>query len=226
MNRETLDDIADPFFRSWRKNENRPWKCFKWLGIGTNITLSDASRLLVLENWNKKSQVVGQGYIYTYTSDYFCKFNMHVFSRTSVIHILCELTDAHIYSSNNIYWTERKQRKRQMLTLVLLNPDIPYLYKPCRSRSVGFWRSQLIWLSTVCHSECELMPTIWILESDWMKIRSRCAILIYSAWQGLINIKIRIQILLNGKATFTKKISEMKALDKSNILMPMWSNLD
>ena len=30
-----------------------------------------------------------------------------------------------------------------ILTLVLLNPDISYLYKQCRSRSVGFWRSQL-----------------------------------------------------------------------------------
>ena len=37
------------------------------------------------------------------------------------------------------------------LTLVLLNPDIPYLCKQCRSRSVGFWRSQLIWICTVCH---------------------------------------------------------------------------
>ena len=37
------------------------------------------------------------------------------------------------------------------LTLVLLNPDIPCLCKQCRSRSVGFWRSQLIWLCTVCH---------------------------------------------------------------------------
>ena len=37
------------------------------------------------------------------------------------------------------------------LTLVLLNPDIPDLCKQRRSRSVGFWRSQLIWICTVCH---------------------------------------------------------------------------
>ena len=37
------------------------------------------------------------------------------------------------------------------LTLVLLNPDIPCLCKQCRSRSVGFFRSQLIWICTVCH---------------------------------------------------------------------------
>ena len=36
-------------------------------------------------------------------------------------------------------------------TLVLLNPDIPYLCKQCRSRSVGFSRSQLNWICTVCH---------------------------------------------------------------------------
>ena len=34
-------------------------------------------------------------------------------------------------------------------TLVLLNPDIPCLCKQCRSTSV-FWRSQLIWIYTVC----------------------------------------------------------------------------
>ena len=37
------------------------------------------------------------------------------------------------------------------LTLVLLNPDIHCLCKQCRSRSVGFWRSQLIWIYIVCH---------------------------------------------------------------------------
>ena len=28
---------------------------------------------------------------------------------------------------------------------------MPCLSKQCRSRSVGFWRSQLIWICTVCH---------------------------------------------------------------------------
>ena len=37
------------------------------------------------------------------------------------------------------------------LTLVLLNPDIPCICKQYRSRSVDFWRSQLIWIYTVCH---------------------------------------------------------------------------
>ena len=47
-------------------------------------------------------------------------------------------------------------------TLVLLNPDMSCLCKQCRSRSVGFWRSQLIWISTVCHLVCEFVSTIWI----------------------------------------------------------------
>ena len=39
---------------------------------------------------------------------------------------------------------------------IWLNPslaehDMPCLSKQCRSRSVGFWRSQLIWICTVCH---------------------------------------------------------------------------
>ena len=78
-----------------------------------------------------------------------------------------------------------------MLTLVLLNPDIPCLCKQCRSRSVGFWRSQLIWICTVCHQVCEFIANIWIKQSDWLKIRSRRGILIYSAWQGL-NIEILV----------------------------------
>ena len=77
-----------------------------------------------------------------------------------------------------------KQRLRaNYLTLVLLNPFIPCLFKQCRSRSVGFWRSQLIWICTVCHKVCEFIASIWINQSDWLKIR--CGILIYTAWQGL-----------------------------------------
>ena len=49
-----------------------------------------------------------------------------------------------------------------VLTLVLLNPDMSCLCKQCRSRSVGFWRSQLIWICTVCHYVCEFISTIWI----------------------------------------------------------------
>ena len=37
------------------------------------------------------------------------------------------------------------------LSLALLNPDMSCFCKQCRSRSAGFWRSQLIWICTVCH---------------------------------------------------------------------------
>ena len=36
-------------------------------------------------------------------------------------------------------------RSRHLVTLLLLNITCPDLSKPCRSRSVSFWRSQLIW---------------------------------------------------------------------------------
>ena len=51
---------------------------------------------------------------------------------------------------SNIYLSKYKGHQRMpdqhlysivLLTLVLLNPDIPCLCKQCRSRSVGFWRS-------------------------------------------------------------------------------------
>ena len=74
-----------------------------------------------------------------------------------------------------------------MLTLFLLNLHMSCLCKQCRSRSVGFWRSQLIWICTVCHQVCKFIATIQTKWSDWLKIRSGCGILIYSAGQGLIN---------------------------------------
>ena len=51
-----------------------------------------------------------------------------------------------------------------------------------RTVPLGF-RSQLIWICTVGHSECKLIATIWIKPSDWLTINSQCGILIYSAWQ-------------------------------------------
>ena len=62
---------------------------------------------------------------------------------------------------------------------------MPCLCKQCRSRSVGFWRSQLIWICTVCHKKCEFVSTIWIKLFYWLRVRSGRGILIYSAWQGL-----------------------------------------
>ena len=67
------------------------------------------------------------------------------------------------------------------------------LCKQCRSRSVGFFRSQLIWIYTVCHSVCEFISVIWIKQSDWLKIWIGCGILICSAGQGLKTQEIRAQ---------------------------------
>ena len=71
-----------------------------------------------------------------------------------------------------------------VLALVLLVPDIPCLCKQCRYRSVDF-RSQLIWICTVCHSVYEFVSTTWIKLSDWLKVRNGHGILIFSAWQWL-----------------------------------------
>ena len=69
--------------------------------------------------------------------------------------------------------------------IVLLNPDTPCLCKQCKSRSVGFWWSQLIWICTICHLVCEFISTCWIKDSNWLTIGSGCGILIYSAGRGL-----------------------------------------
>ena len=41
-------------------------------------------------------------------------------------------------------------------------PGYTLFCKQCRSRSVGFWRSQLIWICTVGHQVCKFIATIWI----------------------------------------------------------------
>ena len=47
------------------------------------------------------------------------------------------------------------------------------------------WRSQLIWIYAVCYSVYEFISTIWIKESDWLKIWKGFGFLIYSAGQVL-----------------------------------------
>ena len=71
-----------------------------------------------------------------------------------------------------------------LLTPCPAEPGFTLFSKQSRSRSVGFWRSQLIWICTVCHQEYEFIATIWIKLSDWLKIKSGCGIFIYSAGQG------------------------------------------
>ena len=53
-----------------------------------------------------------------------------------------------MYKSNQSFECSQHILK---LTLVLLLPEMACLYKQCRFISVGFWRSQLIWICTVCH---------------------------------------------------------------------------
>ena len=55
------------------------------------------------------------------------------------------------------------------------------------NRLVGFWRSQLIWICSVCHLICEFLSKTRIKWSDWLEIRSGHGILIYSAWEGFIS---------------------------------------
>ena len=49
---------------------------------------------------------------------------------------------------------------------------MPCLCKQSRSRSTGFWRSQLIWICTVCHYVCKinkLDQVTWLAEnSKWV----------------------------------------------------------
>ena len=56
-----------------------------------------------------------------------------------------------IISDQCLYFCHSDHSFTDKLTLVLLNPDMPCLCKQCRSTSVGFWRSQMIWICTVCH---------------------------------------------------------------------------
>ena len=79
-------------------------------------------------------------------------------------------------------WKKKKNKKiKKMLSAAVVigalrvnpdpaKPEYAHLCKKHRTRSVGFWRSQLIWICTVWHSVCEFVSTT----------------LIYSAWQGLI----------------------------------------
>ena len=95
-------------------------------------------------------------------------------SARNVFWVLIRSAEVRLMSTHNMYFCRNKKNTfwipliiwsygaKVMLTLFLLSPDIPCLCKQCRSRSVGFWRSQLIWICTVCQSECEFISTIWI----------------------------------------------------------------
>ena len=89
-----------------------------------------------------------------------------------------------------------------LLTLDLLNLDIPCLRKQCRCRSVGFFRSQLIWICTVCHSVCEyihnLDQVIWLAE-NWKWARH---LNLFSMTRVKINTNIHKASLIMSKGSF------------------------
>ena len=49
-----------------------------------------------------------------------------------------------------------------------------WLSKQCSSRSVGFFRSQLVWICAVFQSVCAFVSTTWIKESDRLAVISGC----------------------------------------------------
>ena len=97
---------------------------------------------------------------------------------TSVFMCTCNILVQVLHKKSGLIWKETilieflpVKAYRLILTFLLLNPDIPCLCKQCRSRSVdGFFRSQLIWICTVCQVECEciinLYQVIWLAENQ------------------------------------------------------------
>ena len=110
-----------------------------------------------------------------------------------------------IRSAHNLCFYEEKYPKiiiiYSLITLVLLNLDIPCLCKQCRSRSVGFFRSQLIWICTVCHY-VNLYQYPGSSNLTGGKYWNGCGILIYSAGQGLSPLRIHSSRLGNYIGAF------------------------
>ena len=61
-----------------------------------------------------------------------------------------------------IIWQRSREMQEVYFNSSLAEHDMSCLSKQCRSRSVGFWRSQLIWICTVCHLICEFLSKIQI----------------------------------------------------------------
>ena len=51
------------------------------------------------------------------------------------------------------------------LTFVLLNPDIPYICKQCRSRSVGFWKANWSGSALFAISVWICINNVWFVEN-------------------------------------------------------------
>ena len=80
---------------------------------------------------------------------------------------------------------------------------MPCLSKQCRSRSAGSWRSQLIWICTVCHLICENLSknpdqVIWLAGNyKWawhlnLFSMTRVKYMRYIIWKGTWTLKIPI----------------------------------
>ena len=76
----------------------------------------------------------------------------------------------------------------EILTQVLLNPDIPRLCKQCRARSAGFWRNQLVRICTINFviKYVNLYQQTGSSNLIGWKSKSGHGLFIYSVWQGLI----------------------------------------
>ena len=86
----------------------------------------------------------------------------------------------HITDIRRVYICEEIRNDQNVwLNRARSNPDMPCHCKQRRSRSVGFFRSQLIWICTVCHSVCGFISTIWIKYSNWLTISSKWAWLVH-----------------------------------------------
>ena len=60
------------------------------------------------------------------------------------------------------------------LILVLLNPDLSFFWKQCRSRSAGFLQSHVIRIHSVFHTEKKML-TAEMLQINRLKIEE-CSI--------------------------------------------------
>ena len=110
--------------------------------------------------WDKGSCIF---FLCLWDGFYYCSFLYCSFFVELCVRTLWGFSHLALLNSYCCVWWVLSGEKRELflcfcyvhvctiLTLVLLNSDTPCLCKQCRSRSIGFWRSQLIWICTVCH---------------------------------------------------------------------------
>ena len=123
------------------------------LEINKRMMKTDNIRKLVWTNYIKTGIVLGRLQIFFF---FMCKTNLQSAHFLTVDQEIGNITFCFLGLSLvrvlewSLFWRQQVVGFIS-LTIVLLNPDIPWLCKQCRSRSVGFWRSQLIWIYSVCY---------------------------------------------------------------------------